>query len=126
MKANELNKFTKEEIIWALGKRFDWLESRGDNTISIIINEIELKRSQEQHEKQQQIMSQERMAMNKYFEFGIQMQKKYGTKEVKFVDLTHEEIDTLIKLKQNWDDLREKDARIEAKIQRDIKKLLKG
>lgn len=127
-KASELNKFTKEEIIWALGRRFDWLDVRAcDDTIKRLILEIEQKRNQERHEKQMQIMSQENQAMNKYFEFCKQMQEKYGNENGFLLgDLSMQELDKLASLKSKWDDLRKQDAKVEAEVQREIKKLLKG
>lgn len=114
-KAIELKKYTKDEIIWALGQKHDFYENRfGDTEISGLIADIELKRAQDALEKENKLMAEANEARNLYFNFLDRMRKKYGdeTGSHNLLKLSKEELEEGCQLEEKWTKLRDKELKM--------------
>ena len=121
-KANELNKYTKDEIIYGISQ-LAWCN---DDYIARIIRAIEQKRDAELFEKQTSISDDFRNALTEYVKWKNEMVAKYGDgKSVSLKDIPLAEIEVGAKLESKCHELKAKSDKIDKQINKSIDDLMR-
>lgn len=118
-KAKELERFSKQEIIEALARKFDRLEEKSfDSTISNIIFDINCQRQKNILEEQIKLNDKIDAALTELVNWKKYVVEKYGKNgKVNLLDLPREEIEKGVKVGESYQTLYQQEKQLEQKLQ---------
>ncbi len=118
-KAKELERFSKQEIIEALARKFDRLEEKNfDSTISNIIFDINCQRQKNILEEQIRLNDKVDAALTELVNWKKHIVEKYGKNgKVNLLNLPREEIEKGVKFEKNYETLYQQEKQLEQKLQ---------
>lgn len=118
MKANELSKYSKEEIINALDEFYDGLENARHKIARI----CEIQRMNYLFEESKKSIDKSEVASNKYSEWLKNMVKQYGSDgKVKLCDIPNDELQIGAQLGENYKTIEAEYSSIQKKIDLSLK-----